>query len=251
MRDGPQDAIAIIFAGGNGTRMQRAGPPKQFVAAGDRAILVHTLQHFQEHRSVRAVYVACLEPYIGHAWDLVRRHRLDKVRAIVPGGCTAQESILKGLESAVADGVDARTATLIHDGVRPIINAELISQNISCTYAHGSAITAIPCFETIAMSVDEARTIKAVTPRHLMYVLQAPQTFRLGEVLQANRRAVEDGLLGSFVDQAQLMSYYGCRLHMVHGLRGNAKLTTEFDLLQFSLLLEAGALDCVRGAQLA
>lgn len=251
MRDGPRDAIAIIFAGGNGTRMQRPGPPKQFVAAGDRPILVHTLQHFQEHRRVRAIYISCLEAYIDHAWELVRRHKLDKVRRIVPGGRTAQESILNGLESAAADGVDERTATLIHDGVRPVINAELISRNIACAYAHGSAITAIPAFETIAMSLDGAETIKAVTPRDLMYVLQAPQTFRLGEVRQANLRSVQDGLLGRFVDQAQLMSYYGRPLQMVRGLRGNTKLTTEFDLLQFSLLLDAGVLDCVRGAQFA
>ncbi|WP_374471611.1 2-C-methyl-D-erythritol 4-phosphate cytidylyltransferase [Phenylobacterium sp.] len=251
MRHGRGEAIAIIFAGGAGTRMLRPGPPKQFVVAGDRPILVHTLQHFQDHPGIGAIYIACLEPYISHAWDLTRRYRFEKVRAIVPGGCTAQESILRGLESAVADGVDERAVALIHDGVRPIINAELISQNIACAQAHGAAVSAIPCFETIAMSLDQAETIESVTERDLMYVLQAPQTFRLGEVIEANRRAIADGLLGRFVDQAQLMTHYGHRLHMVPGLRGNTKLTTEFDLLQFSLLLGSGSLDGVRGARVA
>lgn len=251
MRARPKDAVAVIFAGGAGTRMHRAGLPKQFVFAGDRPVLIHTLQHFQDHGSIAAIYIACLEPFIPHAWNLVRRYGQSKVRRIVPGGGTALESITNALQSAASDGVDEHTATLIHDGVRPIINADLIATNIAATYEHGAAISAIPCFETIACSRDDARTIAEVTERNLMYVLQAPQTFRLGDVLAANRRAVEEGLLERFVDEAQLMTHYGHRLHMVRGLRGNVKLTTEFDLLQFSLLLNSGALDRVEGANVA
>ncbi|WP_309091354.1 IspD/TarI family cytidylyltransferase [Phenylobacterium sp.] len=251
MRDGPKDAIAVIFAGGAGTRMHRPGLPKQFVVAGDRPVLAHTLQHFQDHPKVSGIYIACLEPFIPHAWSLVRRYRIEKVRRIVSGGATALASIFNALESAVEDGVDERTATLIHDGVRPIINADLITRNIAATYKYGGAISAIPCFETIARSVDGARTIDEVPQRDLMYVLQAPQTFPLGEVHRANRRSMDEGLQGRFVDEAQLMTHYGCRLRMVSGLRGNVKLTTEFDLLQFSLLLDSGALDPVQGANVA
>lgn len=251
MRDAPRDAIAIIFAGGAGTRMHRPGPPKQFVVVGDRPILVHTLQHFQDHASVSRIYLVCLEPFISHARELARRYRLDKIRKIVPGGSSAQASIHLGLESALSDGVDRDAITLIHDGVRPIISADLISRNIACARENGSAITAIPCFETIAMSLDRAETIHSVTQRDLMYVLQAPQTFRLGQVHKANRRSIEDGLIGSFVDQAQLMIHYGHPLHVVDGLRGNCKLTTEFDLLQYSLLVESGALADARGTRVA
>jgi 2-C-methyl-D-erythritol 4-phosphate cytidylyltransferase len=238
-------AIAIIFAGGNGSRMRPQGPPKQFVRAGDRPILVHTLQHFQDHPRIAAIHVSCLEGYIEHAWGLVERYRLHKVRTIVAGGATAQESILKALDSATADGVADEAPALIHDGVRPIIDADLISRNIDAVLEHGSAVTSIPCFETIARSLDGGRCIESVTQRELMHVLQAPQSFRLGEARRVNHRAVEDGLLGRFVDQAQLMSHYGRRLHMVPGLRGNAKLTTEYDLLQFSLLLRWQALEAL------
>lgn len=251
MRNAPRDAIAIIFAGGNGTRMQRPGPPKQFVAVGDRPILVHTLQHFQDHPGISGIYIACLQSFIGHAYDLVRRYQLNKVRKIVPGGDSAQASIHFGLESAVADGVDERTVTLIHDGVRPVVEPGLISQNIASAREYGSAITAIPCFETIAMSLDDGQTISSVTRRDLMYVLQAPQTFQLGDVHRANRRSVEDGLLGTFVDQAQLMCHYGHRLHLVEGSRGNSKITTEFDLTQYSLLLDSGALISAQGVRVA
>lgn len=251
MRDRPQDAIAVIFAGGAGTRMHRAGLPKQFVVVGDRPILVHTLQHFQDHPGIASIYIACLEPLIPHAWNLVHRYGLGKVRRIAPGGATALESITHALQSAADDGVDERCATLIHDGVRPIINADLVSANIAATREHGAAVSAIPCFETIARSLDGGGSIDEVTNRNLMYVLQAPQTFRLGEVLAANRRAIAEGLLDRFVDEAQLMTHYGHRLRMVEGLRGNVKLTTEFDLLQFSLLLNSGALNRVEGANVA
>lgn len=245
------DAIAIIFAGGLGSRMAHAPLPKQFVEVAGKAVLVHTLEHFQRHCGVRAAYVACLPAYVDHAWDLVRRFGLDKVKAITPGGETAQHSIFNAMKAALADGAAEDAAALIHDGVRPVISAALISQNIATADRHGSAITAIPCFETIAMSLDGAETVSSVTQRELMYVLQAPQTFRLGEAYRVNMQSLTDGLLGKFVDQAHLMKHYGKALHMVPGFRGNVKLTTDFDLLQFQLLVKSGALACVTEGQLA
>ncbi|MBB3086896.1 IspD/TarI family cytidylyltransferase [Geodermatophilus sabuli] len=246
-----QDAVAIVFAGGLGSRMVKAQLPKQFITIRDKPVLVHTLEHFQSHPEVGAIYLSCLTGYIEHAWDLVREFGVTKVRAIVAGGVTAQNSILNAVQAALADNVPEDATALVHDGVRPVINADLITRNIATARERGSAITAIPCFETIAMSLDEAQTVESVTQRDLMYVLQAPQTFPLGEVFQVNTRSLEDGLLGKFVDQAHLMRHYGAELHLVPGLRGNVKLTTDFDLLQFRLLVESGALSSVVGAELS
>ena len=244
-------AIAIIFAGGVGSRMANACMPKQFIEVAGKAVLVHTLEHFQQHSNVRAVYIACLPAYIEHAWRLTRCFGLDKVRAITPGGETAQHSILNAMKCAMADGAPREAAALVHDGVRPIISSDLISRNITTAERHGSAITAIPCYETIAMSLDGAETVSSVTQRDLMYVLQAPQTFRLGDAYRVNMQSVADGLLGKFVDQAHLMSHYGRELHMVPGFRGNVKLTTDFDLMQFRLLVGSGALTSVTDGQLS
>ena len=243
-------AVALVFAGGLGSRMVRAELPKQFIPIQGKPVLVHTLEHFQRHADVDAVYLSCLPDYRDRAEDLVRQHGLAKVRAVVAGGATAQNSILNAMQAAVADGVPEDTIALVHDGVRPLINADLISRNIAAARDHGTAISAIPCSETIALSLDGAHTVDSVTQRNLMYVLQAPQTFRLGEALRANLRSLEEGLLGKFVDQAHLMRHYGAELHMVPGLRGNVKLTTDFDLLQFRLLVDAGALSDVVGGEL-
>jgi len=249
MRGSDSGAIAIIFAGGVGSRMARFSRPKQFMEVEGKPILAHTLEHFQRHEEVTSIYLACLEPYIGEAWDIVVKFDIAKVRAITPGGPTAQASILNALEAALKDGEPADTVALIHDGVRPVINAELISRNIAAVRSHGSAITAIPCFETIASSMDGARTVDSVTQRDLMYILQAPQSFTLGEVCRMNRLAVADGLLGKFVDQAHMMHHYGKPLHMVEGFRGNVKITTDIDFLQFRLLLESGEFEGVIGRE--
>jgi 2-C-methyl-D-erythritol 4-phosphate cytidylyltransferase len=240
-------AVAIIFAGGNGSRMNDADVPKQFVVIQDRPILVHTLEHFQRHPDVDRIYVSCLATHVEQAWTSVKDFGLDKVRDITPGGQTAQHSIFNALRCALEDGAPEDAVALIHDGVRPVINAAIISRNIRCAEERGTAITAIPCFETVAMSLDGAQTVESVTQRDLMHVLQAPQTFRLKEVFGVNAQSLEDGLLGKFVDQAHLMKHYGKPLQMVPGFRGNIKITTDYDLLQFRLLMESGALSAVTG----
>jgi D-ribitol-5-phosphate cytidylyltransferase len=239
------DVIAVVFAGGIGSRMKKAGPPKQFQEVNGKPILVHTLEHFQKHAGVSAIYVACVASHLEDAWSLVRANGIDKVRRIVPGGASAQESIYNGLRSASSDGVDDGALVLVHDGVRPLINQQLITRNIETAREQGCAITAIPCFETVARSVDFASTIESVTRRDEMHILQAPQTLPLGLACRLNAQAAEDGLLGTFVDQAQLMNHYGEKLHLVSGFRGNVKITTDLDLLQFELLVDSGYLAAV------
>jgi 2-C-methyl-D-erythritol 4-phosphate cytidylyltransferase len=241
------DAIAIVFAGGVGSRMKKVEQPKQFQPVEGKPILAHTLEHFQEHPGVGAIYVSCVASHLEDAWSLVRAHGIDKVRNIVAGGASAQESIYNAMRSAAADGRTDDTIVLVHDGVRPLINHQLISRNIETAREFGNAITAIPCFETVARSIDDAATVESVTRREEMHILQAPQTFPLGLALSLNARSVQEGLLGTFVDQAQLMRHYGETLHLVPGFRGNVKLTTDLDLLQFELLASSGHLAAVIG----
>ena len=241
------DAIAIVFAGGIGSRMKNAERPKQFLPVQGKPILVHTLEHFQRHPDIGAVYIATLVEYIDVAWAMVRDFGVSKVRRIVEGGRSAQESIVNGLQSALDDGVPDDAIALIHDGVRPLINRELITANIETARKYGNGITAIPCFETIARSTDGASTIESVTKRDEMHILQAPQTFALGPLARTNLRSVRDGLVGTFVDQAELMRHYGEELHVVPGFRGNVKITTDLDFLQYQILAASGHLDAVIG----
>ena len=235
--------IAVIFAGGVGSRMKSKSMPKQFLEVHGKPILVHTLEHFQEHEEIDAIVVANLPEYREYLERLVHRYELRKVR-IVDGGATGQESRHRALQ-AVREWYPDDSVVLIHDGVRPLIDATLISENIAAVREHGSAITCTKVFETIVVS--GSGKIDEVIPRDLLYTAQAPQSFWLGEVLDAYDRAVAEGENDS-IDSCSLMRRYGHAVHMVEGPRSNIKITTVedfyvsrsfFDLVEAKQLMES------------
>ncbi|MDR1791378.1 MAG: 2-C-methyl-D-erythritol 4-phosphate cytidylyltransferase [Propionibacteriaceae bacterium] len=233
---------ALIFAGGAGTRMQHEDNlPKQFIKVGEVPIIVHTLRRFQECDAVDHIYVVSIASYIDYVKELATDFGITKVVGVLRGGSTALESIFLGLRRMITDGVDEDAIVLIHDGVRPIITDSLIRENIDVTAAEGNAISSIPAYETVASRVLDTDLVEEIADRKRMLVLQAPQTFRLGHVYDVNVRAERAGLLGAFVDQAHMQSYYGHKLHLVPGLRGNVKITFPEDVRYFTYLVDTGA----------
>ena len=189
--------------------------------------------------------------------DIVDRFQFSKVKEIVAGGEYAMDSILRGLRAAHADGNDEDSIVLIHDGVRPIINATLVNLIVTSVNEHGNGITSAPAFETLASSLDDGRTIDDVTERSQMYTLQAPQAFRLGPILKAHELALEIGIHNRVVDQAHLINSLGTAsldgslapLRLVSGVRGNIKITTFDDINYFEYLLHSGKYeDIVNGS---
>ncbi len=248
MTENTNKNIAVIFAGGVGSRMGHPDGPKQFIEVNGKPILVYTLEHFENNQNIDAVYVVVLESHITHTKGLVNAHNLSKVKVITAGGDTAHQSIYNGLKSAYEDADNNEdTVVLIHDGVRPIINNKIINESVASVRKHGSSISSIPAFETIAESLDEGRTIDGVTNRNLMYVLQAPQAFKLHDVYKVNFQSLEDGVMGTFIDQAHMMNHYGHDLHMTEGFRGNVKITVPIDLAYFKFLVESGEFRSVTG----
>lgn len=217
--------VAVIFAGGVGSRMTTATMPKQFLEVHGKPIIVHTLEHFEEHPQIEAIAVAILPEWRSHLERLVRRYELAKLRWIVDGGATGQESRHRALR-AVALDCPEDTVALIHDGVRPLIDADLISRNIAGVETNGSAITCTKFNETLVSSLNGS--IDEVIPRDHMFVAQAPQSFRLGEILDLYDRAVAEGEDNS-IDSCSLMQRYGHALYRVEGPRSNIKITTAED----------------------
>ncbi len=133
---------ALIFAGGSGVRMNQAARPKQFLELDGKAIIIHTLEHFEQHPDVDSICVVCLAEWIPYLNDLLAKHQIQKVRWIIPGGDSGQESISHGLEAIIQDAQNPKdTIVLIHDGVRPLIEAKTISDNIHSVKEFGSSIT--------------------------------------------------------------------------------------------------------------
>jgi 2-C-methyl-D-erythritol 4-phosphate cytidylyltransferase len=217
--------VAIIFAGGTGVRMNSRAVPKQFLEIHGKPVIIHTLEHFDAHPDIDGIAIAILAGYRDHVAELLRRYRIGKCRWIVAGGETGQQSRHNALK-AVAEDCPDDTIVLIHDGVRPLINAELISANIENVVMHGSAITCTKATETLVSGGDGH--IDAVIPRDHVYIAQAPQSFRLGEILSLHDRAVAEGEHDT-IDSCSLMHRYGRKLYRVDGPSSNIKITTAQD----------------------
>ena len=229
--------IGVIFAGGVGSRMHSKDKPKQFLELYNKPIIIHTLEHFERNEEIDAVVIACVEEWIPYLEELLFRFRIEKVKKIVPGGETGQLSIYNGLMAAKEVAGDEDAIVLIHDGVRPLINSQLLSDNIQCVKQYGSAITAGIVKETIVV-IDEDMNIEHVPSREHSRVAKAPQSFWLDEILAVHQKAMEKGEK-NHIDSCSLMKTYGKKLHMIDGPYENIKITTPDDFYTMRAILEA------------
>lgn len=228
--------IAIIFAGGTGVRMG-AELPKQFIEVEGKPIMIHTLDIFENSALVDEIYIACKEDFIVILKELIEHFGISKVKGIVPGGTSALGSQYNGLAEAAKNNPDD-AIVLIHDGVRPCINYELIEKVVKLTEEKSAVATCTPMFETPVVS--KGGEIVEETPlRADCYTAQAPQAFRLGELLKAHEevRAGNPEYKG-LVDSCSLMRSIGKDVAILKGPRSNIKVTTPEDLYIFKAMLE-------------
>jgi 2-C-methyl-D-erythritol 4-phosphate cytidylyltransferase len=216
----------VIFAGGVGSRMASTAVPKQFLEIYGRPVIVHTLELFQNHDEIDGIIVAILPEFHEYFERIVKKYELDKVVKVVDGGATGQGSRHNALRAA-AELYPEDSVVLIHDGVRPLIDADLISANIRGVHANGSAITCTKMTETVVEGSVEGG-ITDVVPREKLWTAQAPQSFVLKQVLGVYDQAVADGEEDS-IDTCTLMRQYGHEISRVEGPRTNIKITTASD----------------------
>lgn len=229
--------IAVIFAGGIGSRMRSKGTPKQFLEVYGKPILIYTLEKFENNENVDAIVIACVKDWIDYCWKIIRKFDISKVRNIVPGGSNGQESIYHGLKAAKEISESEKDIVLIHDGVRPLIDNTLINENIKSVKKYGSAITCVESKETIALINDENK-IKVTTDRSHTRIARAPQSFYLDDILNVHNKAIKDGNT-NIIDSCTLMKIYKKQLYAVVGKSDNIKITTPDDYYIFKAILEA------------
>lgn len=226
--------VALIFAGGHGYRLKEADRPKQFLELYGKPVIIYTIELFEHHPEIDDIVVVCLVSWIDSFKDMLKKYGIQKVRAIVPGGETSQASIYNGLcavESLIDKEEDA--VVLIHDGVRPLIHKQTISDNIRSVREHGSCITCTPVPETIIVNTTEG--IK-VPHRPMLQVARAPQSFLLRDIISVHRKSIADGNT-SFIDCCEMMHNYGRGLSLINGPADNIKITTISDYYVFAAML--------------
>lgn len=228
--------IALIFAGGSGKRMNSKSRPKQFLELHGKEIIIYTIEHFERHPEIDAIAVVCIKEWIGYLEKILKKNGIEKVKWIVPGGETGQDSIYNGLE-VIHDNCPEDSVVLIHDGVRPLITEELISENINSVEQYGSAVTVAPVIETVMLTENDNHVYKSIE-RNKCRMAKAPQSFYLKDIYEAHQKAIKDGI-HTKIDSATMMSDFGHSLHTVECAGENIKITTPADFYIFRALIDA------------
>ena len=227
--------IAVIFAGGSGNRMHTKSRPKQFLEYGGKPIIIYTLELFDNHPMIDGIVAACLEEWIPFLEKMLKKFEINKVKKIVAGGETGQDSIYNGLVAAhdLSEGDD--DIVLIHDGVRPLITEQTITDNILKVREEGSCITCIPATETFIVNHPDGNL--EIPSRADSLIARAPQSFYLKDILAAHKRARQENR-HDFIDSCTMMHHYGNKLGKVIGPMENIKITTPTDYFVFKAMVE-------------
>lgn len=227
--------VAIIIAGGSGHRMGQ-DIPKQFINVYDKPVLIYTLEDFQSHPQIDAIEVVCIDGWHDVLWAYAEQFSIDKLKWVVSGGETGQESIRNGvynLEGRVSDD----DVIIIHDGIRPLVDEIVLTDVILKAQKYGNAVTSLPYNEQIFVVDDEISTVKYI-PRETLRRVSTPQAYKFGKLDRAYQEAYRKGIgiHGSSYTNTMMVEL-GERLYFAVGSDKNIKLTTKDDIDIFKAYL--------------
>ena len=184
--------VALLIAGGSGNRMHQ-DIPKQFITVNERPVIVYTLEAFENHPAIDAIAVVCIQGWEQVLWAYAKQFNITKLKYIVPGGKNGQDSIRNGVFE-LEKHFDKDDLVLIHDAIRPMVSAEIISDNIRVAREFGNAITVIPCAEAMMQTEDGVVSVGSY-PRDRLKRTQTPQAFKiLGSFLHSQDRNGRAGI---------------------------------------------------------
>ena len=230
--------IAIVIAGGIGSRMGR-DIPKQFITVKGKPILAYTLEGFQRHPSIDAIEVVCVEGWEDDVWGYVEKYGITKLKWITKGGASGQESIRNGIYN-LKDKCSCDDTIIIHDGIRPLVEDDIIDDIIEKCNHYGNAVTSMPYNEQIFLLDDEISTVKYI-PRETLRRVSTPQAYKYQLLDKKYHEAFEKeiGIYGSSYTNTMMVEL-GVRLYFAKGSDRNIKLTTPGDLEIFEAMIEKG-----------
>lgn len=228
--------IVILTGGGIGSRTHQ-DIPKQFIHVNNKPIIIYTLEAFQRHPSIDEICVAILDGWEQMLWAYARQFNITKLKYVVTGGATGQESIFNGLKAIRADHNDDDDVVIVHDGNRPMIEPDIISENLATQKKYGSAVTTIPCTEVVFVSENKIDSDRSI-PRENLQRTQTPHSYYLGDLWEAHMEAQRRGIKNTAAS-CSLMETLGKKSYFSRGSEKNLKITTVDDIEIFKALLEA------------
>lgn len=231
--------IAVIIAGGVGSRMGQ-DLPKQFINVYDKPVLIYTLESFQKHPQVDAIELVCIDGWHEIVWAYAKQFNITKLKWVVSGGKTGQESIRNGVYG-LEGKANPDDNIIIHDGIRPLVEPSVLSDVISKCSQYGNAVTSMPYNEQIfVINEDDETTTNKYIPRETLRRVSTPQAYRFDLLDEKYHEAYEKeiGIYGSHYTNTMMVEL-GVTLHFAAGSDKNIKLTTKDDLEMFKAYLKA------------
>ena len=225
--------VALLTAAGSGSRMHQ-DIPKQFLHVDNKPIILYTMEAFQRNPQIDAILVVTLSTWTDFIWTYARQFNITKLRWVVCGGETGQESIRNGLKKLETE-CRPDDIVMVHDGNRPLVSDDIIADSLSVFKKNGSAVAAIPCVEAVFKSAD-GRSSNISIPREELFRTQTPHTYTLGKLLWAHEEAQKRGITNTAAS-CTLMQALGETIYLYMGSEKNFKLTTLDDMDIFRAFL--------------
>jgi 2-C-methyl-D-erythritol 4-phosphate cytidylyltransferase len=228
--------IALLMAGGSGHRTGQ-DIPKQFINVYDKPVIIYTLEGFQEHSEVDAIEVVCIDGWQDVLWAYAKQYNITKLKWIVSGGTSVQESIRNGVYD-LEDKCSDDDIIIIHDGIRPLVDSTVLTDVIYKCRQYGNAVTSMPYNEQIFIVDNEISTIKYI-PRETLRRVATPQAYKFGKLSWAYKKAFAEkiGIYGSSYTNTMMIDL-GERLYFATWSDKNIKLTTKDDIELFRAYLK-------------
>ncbi len=223
-----QKVYAIIPAGGSGKRIG-GEIPKQFIRVGEKEIIAHTLEVFQNCELVDEIIVASIQNFFDLLQEIKSKYNFDKITKIVEGGNERQDSVFNALSSISPNQKDL---VAVHDAARPLIPQSVLVNAIDKAKESNNAVVAIKAKDTLVKGFGN---IVEYIDRNDVYYVQTPQVFRYGDLMQAMKKAREEKFLGT--DESTLIKRSGTEVFLTEGSSLNFKITTQFDLELFKKII--------------
>lgn len=212
-------AVAVIVAGGQGLRMQNA-VPKQFLPLNGKPILYYSIKAFMEAVPGIRIVLVLPKAHFSYANSVLQHFTSGIDITIVEGGANRFESVKNGLKETRETDI-----IFVHDGVRPLLSAQLIATCLAAAKAYGNAIPVVPVTDSIRQITGDNDSM--TVDRELLRAVQTPQTFQGSVLLPAFEQAYRE----SFTDEASVVEQFGIKVHLVAGEKSNLKITTPEDIL--------------------
>lgn len=234
--------VAVLLAGGSGTRTEQ-DIPKQFFNVYEKPIIIYTLEAFQRHPDVDGIIVSCLEGWHEILRSYAEEAGISKLQKIVDGGVNGQMSARNALRN-LEDTCEEEDIVIIHDAIRPLVSADIISDCIVKCRRYGSGLAAMRCQETIVETHDGIKGNTGISRNDIMRV-QTPQAYRYGKASRVHEKALQQGITNAVYTNT-LMLEFGETLYFSKGSEKNIKITTMEDVEIFKALYRMEREDWVK-----